>query len=88
METHRGKNFLDFVQRFAAEIGGTQHFGFGFLDQIADVNDVVVLQAICRTDRQFQFVDLFQQRRVERQFRNLFLNNFFCGSSKLTKMAN
>src|SRR5437868_8601545 len=29
METHLRQNFLDFVERFAPEIGGAQHLGLG-----------------------------------------------------------
>ena len=76
METHRCQYFLDLVERLAAEIRSPQHLGFRLLDQIADIDDVVVLQAVCRTDRQFELVDLLEQSRVESQFRNLFLRSF------------
>jgi hypothetical protein len=71
-----GEHFLDLVQRLAAEVRGAQHFRFGLLDQVADIDDVVVLQAVCRTDGQFQLVDLLQQDRVERQFGTVFLGDF------------
>jgi len=48
---HAGEHFLDFVQGLAAEVRGPEHLGFGLLDQVADVDDVVVLQAVGRTDR-------------------------------------
>src|SRR5690606_6376119 len=67
VETHRSQHFLDFVQRLAAEVRRAEHFRLRLLDQVADVDDVVVLQAVRRTDRQFEFVDLLQERRVERQ---------------------
>ena len=67
VQAHAGQHFLDLVQRLAAEVRGAQHLGFGLLDQVADVDDVVVLQAVGRTDRQLQLVDLLQQKRVELQ---------------------
>src|SRR3546814_2738259 len=76
METHGCQNFLDLVQRLATEIRSAQHFRLGLLDEIADIDDVVVLQAVGRTDRKFQFVDLLEQRRVEREFGNGFLFGF------------
>src|SRR3546814_3628535 len=48
-QAHAGENFLDLVERLAAEVGRAQHLGLGLLNQIADVDDVVVLQAIGRT---------------------------------------
>src|SRR3569833_1068776 len=61
METHLGEDFLDLVERLAAEIGGPQHLGFRLLDEVADVNDVVVLQAIGGTDAELELVDLLEQ---------------------------
>src|SRR3546814_9134520 len=57
--------FLDFVQGLAAEVRGAEHFGFGLLDQIADVDDVVVLEAVGAANRQFELVDLLEQEAVE-----------------------
>jgi hypothetical protein len=56
------EHFLDLVQRLAAEVRGAEHLRFGLLDEVADVDDVVVLQAVGRTDRQFQLVDLLEQQ--------------------------
>ena len=53
MNAHLSQNFFDFIQRLAAKVRRTQHFRFGFLNQIADINDIVVLQAVGRTNRQF-----------------------------------
>ena len=51
------------------------------LDQVADIHDVVVLQAVRRTHRQLELVDLLEKRRVERQLRRsgrgLFLAGLF-----------
>src|SRR5262245_15990933 len=45
-EAHGGQDFLDLIQRLAAEILGLQHFGFGLLHQLADGLDVRVLEAV------------------------------------------
>src|SRR5207248_904942 len=50
-EAARGQNFLDFVERLATEVGGLQQFGLGPLDQVADVVDVLGLQAVRRANR-------------------------------------
>src|SRR3546814_3630491 len=39
-QAHAGENFLDLVERLAAEVGRAQHLGLGLLNQIADVDDV------------------------------------------------
>jgi len=49
--------FLDLVERFAAEVFGLQHLVLALLDQFADGLDVRVLQAIVRTDGEFEFLD-------------------------------
>src|SRR5689334_10208664 len=49
MQAHLRQHFLDLVQRLAAEVRGAEHLGFGLLHQIADVDDVVVLQTVRRT---------------------------------------
>ena len=36
-----------------------------FLNQIANVDDVVVLEAVCRPHRKLQLVHFLQQKRVE-----------------------
>src|ERR1700730_18776250 len=67
MEPHLRQHLLDLVQRFAPEIRGPQHFGLGLLTEVADIDDVVVLQAIGRAYRELKLVDLAQQILVERQ---------------------
>src|ERR1700753_3624217 len=64
-EAARSQNFLDFVERLATQVRGLEQFGLGTLDQVADVVDVLGLQAVRRTDREFQLVDRTQQDRVE-----------------------
>ena len=67
MQAHAGQHFLDLVERLAAEVRRPQHLGLGLLDQIADIDDVVVLQAVGRADRQLELVDLAQEIAVERE---------------------
>src|SRR5437764_14870738 len=43
------------------------YFRFRLLHEVADIDDVVVLQAVGRTHRQFELVDLLEERRVERE---------------------
>src|SRR3984885_9604507 len=76
MQTHLGQHFLDLVQRLAAEVRGTEHFRFRLLHEIADVDDVVVLQAVRRTHRQFELVDLLEERRVEGEIGDDLLRDF------------
>src|SRR6478752_2910034 len=76
MQTHLGQHFLDLVERLATEVRGTEHFRFRLLHEIADIDDVVVLQAVRRTHRQFELVDLLEERRVEREIGNDLLRHF------------
>ena len=65
-QTHGGQNFLDLVQRLATEVRRAEHLRLRLLDQVANVDDVVVLQAVRRAGRQFEFVDLAEEVLVER----------------------
>src|SRR3546814_13192462 len=67
VQAHGREHFLDLVQGLAAEVRGAQHLALGLLHQVADVDDVVVLQAVRRADRELQLVDLAQQVAVERR---------------------
>jgi hypothetical protein len=49
------------------------------LDEVADIDDVVVLQAVRRTHRQFQFVHLLEERGVELQLRGALFADFLAG---------
>jgi len=64
-QAHAGQHFLDFVQGLAAEVRGAQHFRFGLLHEIANIDDIVVLEAVGGADAEFQFVDLLEQIAVE-----------------------
>src|SRR3984893_8791577 len=68
VEAHLGQHFLDLIQRFAPEIRCAEHFRFALLNEIPDVDNIVVLQAIRRTHREFELIDLFEERRVEGEF--------------------
>src|SRR5688500_8003116 len=74
MQAHRRQHFLDLVQRLPAEVRGAEHLRLGLLDEVADIDDVVVLQAVRRTDGKLQLVDLLQQRRVEGELRRHFFD--------------
>src|SRR6266850_2722938 len=55
-EAARGEHFLDLVERFAAEIRRLEELGLGALDQIADVVDVLGLEAVGRAHGELQVV--------------------------------
>ena len=78
------QHFLDLVQRLAAEVRSSEHLCFGLLHEIADIDDIVVLQAIGRADRQFEFVDLLEEVRVEARSVTVSCAPSLHGSSKLT----
>jgi len=48
MQAHLHQHFLDLVERLAAEVRRAQHLGLGLLHEVADVDDVIVLQAVRR----------------------------------------
>src|SRR5918994_3713906 len=81
VQAHGGENFLDLVERLSAEVRGAEHFRLGLLDEVADIDDVVVLQAVRRTNRELELVHLLEKRRIERQLRrsgrDLFLARLF-----------
>src|SRR5690554_3166384 len=56
-ETVRLENFLDLGQRLLAEIRRPEQLDLGPLDQIADVVDVLRLQAVGAANRQLELVD-------------------------------
>src|SRR5882672_10645672 len=64
-EPPRGEYFLDLVERLAPEVGRLEKLGLGALDQIADVIDVLRLQAVGRANRKLQVVDGTQQNRID-----------------------
>src|SRR6188508_662225 len=61
----RREHFLDLVQRLAAEVRRLQQLGLGALDQIADVIDVLGLQAIRRAYGELEIVYRTQQDRID-----------------------
>src|SRR4051812_42104557 len=76
VQTHLGQHFLDLVQRLAAEVRSAEHFRFALLHEVADVDDVVVLQAVGRTHRQLELVHLLEEGRVEGEVRDDLLGDF------------
>src|SRR3954447_14288341 len=56
-EAPRSEDFLDFVERLATQVRGLEQLVLGALDQVTDVVDVLGLQAVGRTHREFEFVD-------------------------------
>lgn len=64
-ETTRSEHFLDLVERLATEVRRLQQLVFRALDQVADVVDVLGLQAVRRTNRQFEIIDRTQQDRID-----------------------
>ena len=74
-----GEHFLDFVQGLAAEVRRLEKLVFRALDQIADVVDVLGLEAVGGTNRELEIVDRTEQDRIERR-RNVFV---FLGRSSV-----
>lgn len=62
-----GEHFLDFVQGLAAEVRRLEKLVFRALDQIADVVDVLGLEAVGGTNRELEIVDRTEQDRIERR---------------------
>src|SRR5690606_33926834 len=67
-QTTRGQDVLDFGQGLLAQVRSFQQFYFGTLNQVADVVDVLRLQAVGRTYGQFQIVNRTQQDRIDLVF--------------------
>ena len=87
-EAEAAENFLDLVQRLAAEVLGAEHLGFGLLHQVADGLDVGVLEAVVGTDAQLQLFDRAVEHLVH--LAHGALGRLFGSSgssSKLMKMA-
>src|SRR4051812_3234528 len=61
----RGEHFLDLVQRFAAEVRRLQQLRLAALDQVADVIDVLGLQAVGGAHGELQVVHRSQEDRVD-----------------------
>src|SRR5206468_12040304 len=64
-QSARGQNLFDLVQRFAPEVRRLQKLGLGALDQIADVINVLRLEAIGGANGELEIVDRPQQNRVD-----------------------
>src|SRR5215468_5200592 len=55
-ETHGSKDFLDFIERLAAEVLGLEHLRFRLLHQLADGLDVGVLEAVVTAHGKLQLL--------------------------------
>ena len=64
-QVHLCQHFLDLFERFVAEIRRAQHLGFGLLHQIADIDYVVVLQAVGRAYRQLKVINYLEHHGWE-----------------------
>src|SRR5690349_11162671 len=60
-----GQHFLDLVQRLAAQVRRLQQLVLGALDQVADVVDVLGLQAVGRAHGELEVVHRLQQDRID-----------------------
>src|SRR5258705_9967112 len=63
-EAARGEDFLDLVERLAAQVRGLQELGLAALDQVADVIDVLGLEAVGGAHGELEVVDRAQQDRI------------------------
>src|SRR5262245_1812322 len=70
METHLGQYLLDLVERLAPEIRRAQHLSLSLLNEVANIDDVVVLETVGRAHRKLEFVDLLEEGRVEGEIGN------------------
>mgnify|MGYP001813395323 CR=1 FL=1 len=62
------EHFLDFSERLLAEIRRTQKFDLCPLDEIANVHNVLGLQAVRRPYGQFELIHRTQQDRIDLVF--------------------
>src|SRR6266436_2345941 len=51
MKPHLSQHLLDLVERLAPEVRRAQHLGLGLLNEVADIDDIVVLETVGRTHR-------------------------------------
>src|SRR5216683_5804263 len=64
-----GEHFLDLVERLAPEVRRLQKLVLGALDQIADVVDVLGLEAVRGAHRELEVVHRLQQDRIDLRLR-------------------
>src|SRR5579863_237491 len=65
------QHFLDLGERLLAEVRRTQQLDFRALHQVADVVDVLSLEAVGAADGELELVDRTQQDRIELHLRHL-----------------
>src|SRR5262249_51370995 len=56
-EPHLVQDLLDLVQRLATEVLGLEHLLLGLLDELAEITDVGVLEAVRGAHAEFQILD-------------------------------
>ena len=78
MQAHLCEHFLDFVERLASEIRRPQHLGFALLHEVADVDDIVVLQAVAERTDNSSPLD-FEEGGIEGQVGDRLRGSFFAG---------
>src|SRR5690606_23346297 len=61
----RGQYFFNLVKRLTTQVGGLEQFVLGALNEIADVVDVLCLEAVGRSHRKLEVVDRTQQNGVD-----------------------
>ena len=60
-----GEDFLDFVERLAAEIRRLEKLVLSALNKVADEVDALSLEAVGRTNGEFEVVDRTKKDRIE-----------------------
>src|SRR5271170_6403423 len=65
------EHFLDLGQRLLAQIRGPQQFNFGSLHEVANVVNILSLEAVRAANRQFELIDWAQQDWIELCFGRL-----------------
>src|SRR4051794_15256733 len=79
MQPHLRQHRLNLVQRLAAEVRRAEHFRLRLLYQVADIDDVVVLETISGAYRQLQLIHFLEQHRIEGEIGLGFLQHALAG---------
>ena len=61
LQPHLREHFLDLVERLAAEVLRLQQVSLGLLDQLVNVTNVGILQAVRRADAELKLVDRLEE---------------------------
>ena len=71
LEPHFLENLFDLVERFVTEVFGSKHLLLALLNQLADIFDIGVLQAVLRAHRKLELVNAAKQIVVQRNRRSV-----------------